>query len=258
VTINLFEAKGINKRFGGLQALTDVSLTIRKGEIYGLIGPNGAGKTTFFNVMTGAYTPEEGEFIFAGTQLPFGKPHMVVESGIARTFQNIRLFRELTALENVMAGHHLRSKASLWGILTQNRKTREEERLITERAYEMLRYVGIERFATTMARNLSYGDQRRLEIARALATEPQLLALDEPAAGMNATETAQLRELISTIRGDGVTVLLIEHDVKLVMGLCDRVAVLNFGKKIAEDVPAVVQKNQEVIEAYLGSSHHAH
>jgi branched-chain amino acid transport system ATP-binding protein len=258
VTINLFEANGINKRFGGLQALTDVSLTIRKGEIYGLIGPNGAGKTTFFNVMTGAYTPEEGEFIFAGTQLPFGKPHMVVESGIARTFQNIRLFRELTALENVMAGHHLRSKASLWGILTQNRKTREEERLITERAYEMLRYVGIERFATTMARNLSYGDQRRLEIARALATEPQLLALDEPAAGMNATETAQLRELISTIRGDGVTVLLIEHDVKLVMGLCDRVAVLNFGKKIAEDVPAVVQKNQEVIEAYLGSSHHAH
>jgi len=258
MTINLFEAKGINKRFGGLQALTDVSLTIRKGEIYGLIGPNGAGKTTFFNVMTGAYTPEEGEFIFAGTQLPFGKPHMVVESGIARTFQNIRLFRELTALENVMAGHHLRAKASLWGILTQNKKTREEERLITERAYEMLRYVGIERFATTMARNLSYGDQRRLEIARALATEPQLLALDEPAAGMNATETAQLRELISTIRGDGVTVLLIEHDVKLVMGLCDRVAVLNFGKKIAEDVPAVVQKNQEVIEAYLGSSHHAH
>lgn len=258
MTITLFEAKGINKRFGGLQALTDVSLTIRKGEVYGLIGPNGAGKTTFFNVMTGAYTPDEGQFIFAGSELPTGKPHMIVERGIARTFQNIRLFREMTALENVMAGHHLRAKSSLWGILTQNRQTREEERLITERAYEMLRYVGIERFATTMARNLSYGDQRRLEIARALATEPQLLALDEPAAGMNATETAQLRELISTIRGDGVTVLLIEHDVKLVMGLCDRVAVLNFGKKIAEDVPAVVQKNQEVIEAYLGSSHHAH
>jgi len=258
MSINLFEAKGINKRFGGLQALTDVSLTIRKGEVYGLIGPNGAGKTTFFNVMTGAYTPDEGEFVFAGTELPTGKPHLIVERGIARTFQNIRLFREMTALENVMAGHHLRAKSSLWGILTQNRQTREEERLITERAYEMLRYVGIERFATTMARNLSYGDQRRLEIARALATEPQLLALDEPAAGMNATETAQLRELISTIRGDGVTVLLIEHDVKLVMGLCDRVAVLNFGKKIAEDVPAVVQRNQEVIEAYLGSSHHAH
>jgi branched-chain amino acid transport system ATP-binding protein len=258
MSINLFTAQGISKRFGGLQALSDISLTIRKGEIYGLIGPNGAGKTTFFNVLTGAYTPDSGEFVFAGSELPFGKPHLVVERGIARTFQNIRLFREMTALENVMAGHHLRSSSSLWGILTQNHHTREEERLITERAYEMLRYVGIERFATTLSRNLSYGDQRRLEIARALATEPQLLALDEPAAGMNATETGQLRELISTIRHDGVTVLLIEHDVKLVMGLCDRVAVLNFGKKIAEDVPAVVQKNQEVIEAYLGSSHHAH
>lgn len=258
MSANLFEAKGINKRFGGLHALTDVSLTIRKGEIYGLIGPNGAGKTTFFNVMTGAYTPDEGEFIFNDGGLPVGKPHLIVGSGIARTFQNIRLFREMTALENVMAGHHLRTKSSLWGILTQNHKTREEERKITEQAYELLRYVGIERFATTMARNLSYGDQRRLEIARALATEPKLLALDEPAAGMNATETSQLRDLISTIRNDGVTVLLIEHDVKLVMGLCDRVAVLNFGKKIAEDVPAVVQKNQEVIEAYLGSSHNAH
>lgn len=258
MSINLFTAQGISKRFGGLQALTDVSLTIQKGEIYGLIGPNGAGKTTFFNVLTGAYTPDEGEFVFAGSELPFGKPHLVVERGIARTFQNIRLFREMTALENVMAGHHLRSNSTLWGILTQNRHTREEERLITERAHEMLAYVGIERFATTLSRNLSYGDQRRLEIARALATEPQLLALDEPAAGMNATETAQLRDLISKIRYDGVTVLLIEHDVKLVMGLCDRVAVLNFGKKIAEDVPAVVQKNQEVIEAYLGSSHHAH
>jgi len=157
-----------------------------------------------------------------------------------------------------MAGHHIRSDSTIWGILTQNRHTREEERLITERAFEMLRYVGIERFATTLSRNLSYGDQRRLEIARALATEPQLLALDEPAAGMNATETSQLRDLIETIRHDGVTVLLIEHDVKLVMGLCDRVAVLDFGKKIAEDVPAVVQKNQAVIEAYLGGGHHAH
>ncbi|MBS1209541.1 MAG: livG2 [Proteobacteria bacterium] len=258
MSITLLEAQSISKRFGGLQALTDVSLTIRKGEVYGLIGPNGAGKTTFFNVLTGAYTPNGGEFIFAGSELPTGTPHAVVERGIARTFQNIRLFREMTALENVMAGHHLRSDSSLWGILVQNRHTREEERLITERAYEMLRYVGIERHATTLSRNLSYGDQRRLEIARALATEPQLLALDEPAAGMNATETAQLRELISTIRADGVTVLLIEHDVKLVMGLCDRVAVLNFGKKIAEDVPSVVQKNPEVIEAYLGSSHHAH
>jgi len=258
MSISLLEAQGISKRFGGIQALTDVSLTIRKGEIYGLIGPNGAGKTTFFNVLTGAYTPDQGEFVFAGSELPFGKPHEVVARGIARTFQNIRLFRDMTALENVMAAHHIRSNSSLWGILLQNRHTREEERLITCRAYEMLCYVGIERFAHTVARNLSYGDQRRLEIARALATEPQLLALDEPAAGMNATETAQLRELIETIRHDGVTVLLIEHDVKLVMGLCDRVAVLDFGKRIAEDVPSVVQKTASVIDAYLGGAHHEH
>ena len=160
----------------------------------------------------------------------------------------------MTALENVMAGHHIRTKASVWGILTQNKHTREEERLTTERAYELLKYVGIERFADTVCKNLSYGDQRRLEIARALATEPQLLALDEPAAGMNATETTQLKALIEQIRHDGVTVLLIEHDVKLVMGLCDRLTVLDFGKKIAEDVPSVVQKNEAVINAYLGAA----
>ncbi|MBS0356454.1 MAG: ABC transporter ATP-binding protein [Proteobacteria bacterium] len=250
--ITLLEARGITKRFGGLTALSDVSLTIRKGEVYGLIGPNGAGKTTFFNVLTGAYVPDGGELVFNGTELPSGKPHQVVEAGIARTFQNIRLFRDMTALENVMAGHHIRSRANPFAILLQTRQAREEERLITERAYELLRYVGIERFADTVSKNLSYGDQRRLEIARALATEPQLLALDEPAAGMNATETAKLRELVQTIRHDGVTVLLIEHDVKLVMGLCDRLAVLDFGKKIAEDVPAEVQKNDAVISAYLG------
>jgi branched-chain amino acid transport system ATP-binding protein len=250
--ITLLEAKNITKRFGGLTALSDVSLTIRKGEVYGLIGPNGAGKTTFFNVLTGAYVAEEGEVVFNGTELPAGKPHEVVASGIARTFQNIRLFRELTALENVMAGHHIRSRANPFEILFQTRHAREEERLITERAYELLKYVGIERFAHTVSKNLSYGDQRRLEIARALATEPQLLALDEPAAGMNATETVRLRELIETIRHDGVTVLIIEHDVKLMMGLCDRLAVLDFGRKIAEDVPAMVQKNEAVISAYLG------
>lgn len=257
--ITLLEARNIGKRFGGLQALSDVSLTIRKGEVYGLIGPNGAGKTTFFNVLTGAYTPDGGDFVFNATPLPTGKPHLVVEQGIARTFQNIRLFRELSALENVMAGHHIRTKANVFGILTQNKHTREEERLTTERAWELLKYVGIERFATATAKNLSYGDQRRLEIARALATEPQLLALDEPAAGMNATETGQLKGLIEQIRSDGITVLLIEHDVKLVMGLCDRVAVLDFGRKIAEDVPAEVQKNEAVINAYLGGGHkHAH
>jgi branched-chain amino acid transport system ATP-binding protein len=255
--ITLLEARGISKRFGGLRALSEVSLTIRQGEIYGLIGPNGAGKTTFFNVLTGTYTYDTGEFVMNGGELPAGKPHLVVERGIARTFQNIRLFRELTALENVMAGHHIRSNAGVWGILWQDRHTREEERLITGRAMELLRYVGIERYADTPAKNLPYGDQRRLEIARALATEPKLLALDEPAAGMNATETRALRSLIETIRHDGITVLLIEHDVKLVMGLCDRVAVLDFGKKIAEDVPAEVQRNEAVIKAYLGG-HRAH
>jgi branched-chain amino acid transport system ATP-binding protein len=256
--ISLLEARGIGKRFGGLQALSSVSLSINKGEIYGLIGPNGAGKTTFFNVLTGAYVPEQGEFVFNGSELPLGKPDRIVNRGIARTFQNIRLFREMTAIENVMAGRHIRTKTGLLGVLLQTPHTREEERLTTQRAYELLKYVGIERFAQTLSRNLSYGDQRRLEIARALATEPRLLALDEPAAGMNATETGHLRHLIETIRNDGVTVLLIEHDVKLVMGLCDRVAVLDFGKKIAEDVPGVVQRNEGVIKAYLGGAHHAH
>jgi branched-chain amino acid transport system ATP-binding protein len=184
--IVLLEARCLSKHFGGVQALADVSLKVGKGEIYGLIGPNGAGKTTFFNVLTGAYTPDSGELIFAGAQLPLGRPHEVVARGIARTFQNIRLFRDMTVLENVMAGHHIRTRANLWGILVQDRHTREEERLVTERAFELLRYVGIERYAGAVAKSLPYGDQRRLEIARALATEPELLALDEPAAGMNA------------------------------------------------------------------------
>jgi len=256
--ITLLEARGVSKRFGGVQALSDVSLRVRKGEIYGLIGPNGAGKTTFFNLLSGAYLPDAGELVLAGAELPLGKPHRIVARGIARTFQNIRLFRDMTALENVMAGHHIRSSATVWGILVQNHHTREEERLITERAFELLRYVGIERYATAVAGSLPYGDQRRLEIARALATEPQLLALDEPAAGMNATETGQLRQLVETLRHDGVTVLLIEHDVKLVMSLCDWVAVLDFGRKIAEDVPQAVQHDPAVMEAYLGSRYHEH
>jgi branched-chain amino acid transport system ATP-binding protein len=249
----LLEAKAVAKHFGGVKALREVSLTIRKGEIYGLIGPNGAGKTTFFNCMTGLYVPDGGGFTFAGAPLRADAPHQAAERGIARTFQNIRLFANMTALENVMVGRHVRTRAGVFGAMLLNAATREEEAAIRQRAVELLHYVDIADRADDLAKNLSYGDQRRLEIARALATEPGLLCLDEPAAGMNATETAELRRLIDGIRRDGTTVLLIEHDVKLVMGLCDRVAVLDYGALLVEDVPTVVQKDQRVIEAYLGA-----
>ena len=249
----LLEARGIAKRFGGVQALKDVSLTIRSGEIYGLIGPNGAGKTTLFNVFTGLYPRDGGAVLFGGAALDLDSPHAVAAAGIARTFQNIRLFGNMTALENVMVGRHVRTRAGVFGAILRTAAERAEEGAIRRRADELLHYVGIADRADDLARHLSYGDQRRLEIARALATEPQLLCLDEPAAGMNATETAELRELIDGIRRDGTTVLLIEHDVKLVMGLCDRVAVLDYGALVIEDVPAVVQKDQRVIEAYLGA-----
>ncbi|RSM41035.1 ABC transporter ATP-binding protein [Amycolatopsis balhimycina DSM 5908] len=248
----LLEVDDVTMRFGGLVALDQISFDIRRGEILGLIGPNGAGKTTCFNAMTGVYRPTSGEVRLEGKALGKASRHGITQLGIARTFQNIRLFAEMTALENVVVGTDARHKTSLLGALVRSPRHHREEKAAVEKAMALLEFVGIADRAADRAKNLPYGYQRRLEIARALATEPKLLCLDEPAAGFNPAEKEDLMGLIRTIRDDGYTVLLIEHDMKLVMGVTDRIVVLEFGKKIAEGVPAEIRENPAVIAAYLG------